>query len=66
MTLTGIIAASSCASVPMLGFRRFSNAVITIAGIELLLRIQKDQFNLSTLLLEGQTTSAAWNSVLAA
>jgi transposase-like protein len=51
---------------PMLGFKRFSNAAITIAGIELLRRIQKDQFNLSGLGLEGQTASAAWNAVLAA
>jgi transposase-like protein len=35
---------------PMLGLKRFSNAAITIAGIELLRRIQKNQFNLSRLL----------------
>ncbi len=51
---------------PRLGFKRFSNAAITIAGIELLRRIQKGQFNLSRLPLEGQTTPAAWNAVLAA
>jgi transposase-like protein len=51
---------------PMLGFKRFSNAAITIAGIELLRRIQKDQFNLSRLRLEGQTAPATWNAVLAA
>ena len=31
---------------PMLGFKRFGTAAITIAGIELLLRIGKGQFNL--------------------
>jgi transposase-like protein len=51
---------------PMLGFKRFSNAAITIAGIELLRRIQKDQFNLRRLRLEGQTAPAVWNAVLAA
>ena len=31
---------------PMLGFKRFRTAAITIAGIELSRRIQKGQFNL--------------------
>ena len=31
---------------PMLGFKRFETAAITIAGVELLLRIGKGQFNL--------------------
>jgi transposase-like protein len=51
---------------PMLGFKRFSTAAITIAGIELLRRIHKDQFNLRELRVEGQTAPAAWNAVLAA
>jgi hypothetical protein len=48
----------------MLGFKRFGNAAITIAGIELLRRIQKDQFNLSRLRLKGTTAPAIWNAVL--
>jgi hypothetical protein len=51
---------------PMLGFKRFNNAAITIAGIDFLRQTQKDQFNLSRLRLEGQTAPAAWNAVLAA
>jgi transposase-like protein len=34
---------------PMLGFKRFQRAKITIAGIELLHRIRKNQFDLSKL-----------------
>jgi transposase-like protein len=33
----------------MLGFKRFRNAAITIAGIELLHRIRKGQFRLGRL-----------------
>jgi transposase-like protein len=50
---------------PILGFKRFRNASITIAGIELLRRIKKDQFDLGTLCLNGSTAPAVWNSVLA-
>ena len=39
---------------------------ITIAGLELLRRIRKDQFALGTLRLKGQTLSALWTAVLAA
>jgi transposase-like protein len=49
---------------PMLGFKRFRNAAIAIAGIELLRRIQKDQFDLSRLGFEGATAPAIWNAVL--
>jgi len=51
---------------PMLGFRRFRTATTTIAGIELLRRIQKGQFNLDRLLLKDRSTPAIWNAVLAA
>jgi transposase-like protein len=36
---------------PMLGFKRFKTAAVTIAGIELLHRIRKGQFNLRGLRL---------------
>ncbi|MCW3476400.1 transposase [Limobrevibacterium gyesilva] len=50
---------------PMLGFKRFRNSAVTIVGIELLRRIQKDQFNLSRLRLKGRSAPAVWNAVLA-
>ncbi len=51
---------------PMLGFKRFRTAAITIAGIELLRRIYKEQFNLGRLRLKDRSTPAVWNAVLAA
>jgi transposase-like protein len=51
---------------PMLGFKRFKTASITIAGIELMRRIYKGQFDLGTLRLKDTTTPATWNAVLAA
>jgi hypothetical protein len=39
---------------------------ITIAGVELLRRIHKDQFALKRLQLSGQAAPAIWNAVLAA
>ena len=51
---------------PMLGFKWFRTAAITIAGIELLRRIHKGQFDLRGLRLKGRSTPAVWNAVLAA
>ena len=51
---------------PMLGFKRFRTAAVTIAGIELLRRIHKGQFNLGSLRLKDRSTPAVWNAVLAA
>jgi transposase-like protein len=51
---------------PMLEFKRFKTAAITIAGIELLRRIHKGQFNLRRLHLNGRSASAVWNAVLTA
>jgi hypothetical protein len=48
---------------PMLGFKRFRTAVVTIAGIELLRRIRKGQFNLRRLRLNGRGAPAIWNTV---
>ena len=50
----------------MLGCKRFETAAITIAGIELLHRIRKGQFNLGRLRLKGQAAPAIWNAVLSA
>ena len=51
---------------PMLGFKRFRTAAITIAGIELLRRIHKGQFNLDRLFLRDRSVPSVWNAVLAA
>lgn len=51
---------------PMLGFKRFTCAATTIAGIELVHRIRKGQFSLDRLNVEGQAAPAVWNAVLAA
>jgi transposase-like protein len=48
----------------MLGFKRFRNAAITIAGIELMHRIRKGQFVLGHLGLQGQAAPAVWDAVL--
>jgi transposase-like protein len=50
---------------PMLGFKWFRTAAITIAGIELL-RIRKGQFNLGRLRLRDRRAPAVWDAVLAA
>jgi transposase-like protein len=51
---------------PMLGFKRFNTAAITIAGIELLRKIHKGQFNFGKLRLKDHSAPAIWNAVLAA
>jgi len=50
----------------MLGFKWFTTAAIVIAGIELLRRIHKGQFNLGGLRLKDRSTAAVWHAVLAA
>jgi len=50
---------------PMLGFKVFDYAATTIAGVELMHRIRKGQFDLGCLRLRGLTTPAIWNAVLA-
>ena len=50
---------------PMLGFKWFRSAAIVIAGVELLRRIRKGQFNLGRLRLKDRSTPAVWNAVLA-
>jgi len=48
----------------MLGSKRFRRAKVTIAGIELLHRIRKNQFNLGKLSKYAKTAPAIWNAVL--
>jgi transposase-like protein len=51
---------------PMLGFKWFRTAAITISGIKLPRRIHKGQFNLCGPCLKDGSVPAVWNSVLAA
>jgi transposase-like protein len=51
---------------PMLGFKRFRRAVTTIAGVELMHRIRKGQFELGKLGVKNRTAPEIWNAVLAA
>ena len=51
---------------PMLGFKGFRNASITIAGIELMHRIRKGQFKLGWLRIKDNRAPTIWNAVLAA
>jgi transposase-like protein len=51
---------------PMLGFKRSRRAKVTIAGIELLHRIHKNQFNLGKLQIQTKSPPAIWSAVLSA
>jgi transposase-like protein len=51
---------------PMLGFKKFRRAKVTIAGIELLHRIRKNQFDLSKLQIQTNTAATMWDAVLTA
>lgn len=50
----------------MLGLKRFRNASITIAGVELMHRIRKGQFKLGKLRVNEGRAPDIWNAVLAA
>ena len=52
--------------VPMLGFKRFANAAVVIAGIELAEKIKKEQFKTGKLSRAMATASEIWRAVLAA
>jgi transposase-like protein len=51
---------------PMLGFKRFDNAMVTISGIELAEKIKKGQFKTGKLGGAEATMSELWNAALAA
>jgi transposase-like protein len=51
---------------PMLGFKRFDHARVTLAGIELAHQIKKRQFDLSALCSSEARTPQMWDAVLAA
>ena len=48
----------------MLGFKRFRTASVTLAGIELMHRIRKGQFDLCALGLKDTAAPYVWNAVL--
>jgi transposase-like protein len=50
----------------MLGFKQFRYAAITIAGIELMHRIRKEQFGLRRLGVHGGAAPTVWNRMLEA
>ena len=51
---------------PMLGFKSFRNAAVTIRGIELAQEIKKGQFNISRLIDSGEAqVTQVWEAVLA-
>jgi transposase-like protein len=51
---------------PMLGFKDFVSAQITLAGVELLHRIRQGQFALHKLGVAENTAPDIWNAVLTA
>ena len=51
---------------PMLGFKRFETAAVTIRGIELAEKIKKHQFNLRPLTGKAITAPEMWAVILAA
>ena len=51
---------------PMLGFKRFETAAVTIRGIELAEKIKKHQFDLKPLTGQATTAPRIWTAVLAA
>ena len=50
---------------PMLGFKRFDTATITISGIELAEKIKKAQFKIGKLARRSAAAPAIWAAVLA-
>ena len=51
---------------PMLGFKRFGNAEVTLSGIELANKIKKGQFDTSEIASPGAMILQVWETVLAA
>ena len=51
---------------PMLGFKTFGNAEVTLSGIELANKINKGQFDTSEITNPGAMILQVWEAVLAA
>jgi transposase-like protein len=52
--------------LPMLGFKRFDSATVTISGIGLVQKIKKHPFKTGTLCGRSATMPEVWTAVLAA
>ena len=50
----------------MLGFKRFRSAAIILSGIELIHRIRKGQFDLTSMHLKDTTSPSIWMAGLSA
>jgi putative transposase len=50
----------------MLGFKKFENAAVTISGIELAHKIEKGQFDTTSLALSKERAPQIWEAVMAA
>jgi hypothetical protein len=51
---------------PMLGFKTFGNAEVTLSGIELANKIKKEQFGTSEITGPGTMILHVWETVLVA
>ena len=51
---------------PMLGFKTFGNAEVTLSGIELANKIKKEQFDTSEITGPGTMILHVWETVLVA
>src|SRR5262249_30482856 len=51
---------------PMLGFKRYGNAKVTLGGIDLANKIKKGQFNTSEITGPGAMIPQGWEGVIAA
>ena len=50
---------------PMLGFKSFANAAVTLSGIELAQKIRKGQYDISSISQVGALVPQVWEAVLA-
>ncbi|MDH6147348.1 transposase-like protein [Paraburkholderia sp. WSM4179] len=50
----------------MLGFKRFHSAAVILSGIELMHRIRKGQFDLTSMHLKNTTSPSIWMALLSA
>jgi len=52
---------------PMLGFKNFTNATVTISGVELVQKIRKGQYDTSAVIVRaGANVRRVWEALLAA
>jgi transposase-like protein len=51
---------------PMLGFKSFNNAAVTLSGIEVAQKIKKGQYDTSSISQAGALVPQVWEAVLTA